>query len=219
MSDIALKLPMPALMLVTDRRLAGGEDALVRAAGEAVAGGVNVVQLREKDLPRRELAGLARRLREVTAGKALLVLNTAVDVALEEGADGVHLPEDAEMPRRPRPGFIVGRSVHSRQAAERAAREGVDYVVAGPVYRTRSHPGATALGVDGLREIVSLAGPPVIGIGGITASNAPAVMAAGAAGVAVISAILGATCPRERAADLWRAIQMARPPVAGARPR
>jgi len=209
-TETAPRLPAPALMLVTDRRLAGSEGALVRAVDEAVTGGVNAVQLREKDLPLPELVRLARRLREATAGRALLVLNTPVEVAMEVGADGVHLPEDAEMLRRPRPGLIVGRSVHSPVAAVQAAAEGVDYVVAGPVYRTRSHPGAPPIGAGGLRQIVSSVQAPVIGIGGITVSNAPAVMGTGAAGVAVISAILRGADVRAQAAALWRAVQVAR---------
>ncbi len=147
MTDTAPKLPTPTLMLVTDRRLAGGEDALVRAVTKAVEGGVNVVQLREKDLPPAELLPLACRLREVTAGRALLLVNGPLAVALEAGADGVHLPEDAPIIERLSTRFVVGRSVHSLEAAHHAADEGVDYLVVGPVYGTRSHSGSAAAGI------------------------------------------------------------------------
>jgi thiamine-phosphate pyrophosphorylase len=189
-------------MLVTDRKLAGGVDALVRAVAAAVDGGANAVQLREKDLAPAELLPLARRLREVTAGRALLLVNGPLEIALEAGADGVHLPEDAPMVGRPSPEFVVGRSVHSLEAAQRAAAEEVDYVVAGPVYATRSHPGAPAAGVEHLSRIAAALPVPVIAIGGITADRTAEVIRAGAAGVAVISAILGAAKPPGAAREI-----------------
>jgi thiamine-phosphate pyrophosphorylase len=192
MTDTAQKLPIPTLMLVTDRRRAGREDALVRAVAEAVDGGVNVVQLREKDLPSDSLLPLACRIREVTRGRALLLVNGPLDVALDSEADGVHLPEDAPMIARPSLGFLVGRSVHSVDAARKAVDEGVDYLVAGPVYGTASHPEAPAAGVELFARIAGESSVPVIAIGGITAQRAPEVILAGTAGVAVISAILDA---------------------------
>ncbi len=210
MTDNARKLPTPTLMLVTDRRLAGGEGALVRAVAEAVEGGVNVVQLREKDLAPAELLPLARRLRKVTAGRALLLVNGPLEVALQAGADGVHLPEDAPAhgwpdgpSGGPEPhGLIIGRSVHSPGAARRALAEGVDYLIAGPVYKTASHPGRPEAGLEIIRKVVSVSPVPVIGIGGITAENARAVLEAGASGVAIISAVLGTGAPEGCAAAL-----------------
>lgn len=193
-------------MLVTDRRLAGGADALVRAVAGAVKGGVNVVQLREKDLPAPTLIPLARRLREVTVGRALLLVNGTVEVALEAEADGVHLPEGAPVIDRPAARFILGRSVHSPEAAVRAADEGADYVVAGPVYATESHPGRAPAGLEFIRKVVSTSRVPVVGIGGITAKNAADVIGTCASGVAVISAILGAGSPAVAAGELWQAV-------------
>ena len=200
------ELPRPCLMLVTNRRLTGGEDGLVRAAGEAVEGGANVVQLREKNLGADALAALARRLREVTEGRALLIINRSLSAARESGADGVHLPEDDRMLDE-RGGLIVGQSVHTVEAAEWAEREGVEYVVAGPIYKTRSHPRATPAGADLIRKITEVVGVPVIAIGGIDYQRVPGVMRAGASGVAVISAILGSSNPREAAARLRGAIE------------
>ncbi len=197
-------LPRPCLMLVTDRRLAGGEDGLVRAVDQAIDGGVNVVQLREKDLNAEALSRLARRVRKLIGDRALLL----VSASIEGGADGVHLPEGAPIPEGAR-GLIVGRSVHSVDAAERAVSAGADYLVAGPIYETRSHPGADPAGVDLVRRITEAVGIPVLGIGGIDYRRAPEVMSAGAAGIAVISAVLGAERPREAAATLWRAIESA----------
>lgn len=194
-------------MLVTDRRLAGGEDALVDAVAEAVEGGVNAVQLREKDLPKAELLSLSRRLREVTADRALLLVNGPLDVALEARADGVHLPEHAPAQGGgPGPHVIVGRSVHSVDAAVRAEEEGAGYLVVGPVFETASHPEAQAGGLEIIRKVVSATRVPVLGIGGITSKNAADVMRAGASGVAVISAILGADFPGVAARELRDAV-------------
>jgi thiamine biosynthesis protein ThiS len=192
-------LPRPCLMLVTDRQLAGGEEALVRAVDEAIRGGVNVVQLREKELDDDHLRTLGRRLRGVTLGRALLLVNGAAEVAIEVGADGVHLPEDAPGVDIP---LILGRSVHSVEAAVRAEGEGVDYLVAGPVFETRSHEGAPAAGVELIRKICEAVRLPVLGIGGVDYQRAAEVTRAGAVGVAVISAILSVSAPREAARGL-----------------
>jgi histidine triad (HIT) family protein len=211
------KLQVPILMLVTNRKLAGGVDALVRAVAAAVDGGANAVQLREKDLAPAELLPLARRLCEVTAGRALLLVNGPLEIALEAGTDGLHLPEDAPMVERPSPEFVVGRSVHSLEVAQRASDEGVDYVVAGPVYATHSHPEAPAAGVELISRIAGAVPVPVIAIGGITAERADAVVRAGAAGAAVISAVLEAASPREAAHDLRQALGAALLSPAGER--
>ncbi|HET9477563.1 MAG TPA: thiamine phosphate synthase [Dehalococcoidia bacterium] len=207
MTENAGGLPAPTLMLVTDRRLAGGEDALVDAVAVAVESGVNAVQLREKDLPLAGLLALARRLREVTAGRALLLVNGPLEVALAAKADGVHLPEGAA-PQGwgPEPRMIVGRSVHSLEAAVRAESDGADYLVAGTVYRTASHSAVQPSGLEIIRKVVSVARVPILGIGGITSKNAADVMRAGASGVAVISAILGAEFPGVAARELRDAV-------------
>ncbi len=201
-------LPSPCLMLVTDRSLCNGADGLVAAVAAAVERGADAVQLREKDLPPHDLLPLARRLREATRGRALLLVNGPPEVALECGADGVHLPEDAPPVRRPREWFLVGRSVHSLEAAVRAEAEGADYVVAGPVYETRSHPGRQPAG-PALVEGVAGSVVPVLAIGGVTAARVEEVVGAGAAGVAVISAVLAARDGGAAAGALRRALDAA----------
>jgi thiamine-phosphate pyrophosphorylase len=196
-------------MLVTDRRLAGGDDALVATVSEAVAGGVNAVQLREKDLATAKLLPLAIRLREVTAGRAALLLNGPMEVALAANADGVHLPESAPMIDRLDRPLIVGRSVHSREAAEAAWAECSDYLIAGPVYETASHLGLVPEGVPLIEKIVGTVALPVMAIGGITAARVEEVVGAGASGVAVISAVLGAESPRGAAEGLREALDLA----------
>lgn len=187
-------LPRPCLMLVTDRQRARGP--LEDAVAAAVAGGVNVVQVREHDLHAGDLLRLARNLRAVTRGAALLLVNDRLDVALACGADGVHLPEAGMPPPEARwiagPELLIGRSVHSVAGAKEAEDAGADYLVVGTVYPTTSHPGEFAAGPALVREVVAAVSLPVIAIGGITATNAGEVMRAGASGVAVVSAVLDA---------------------------
>jgi thiamine-phosphate pyrophosphorylase len=177
---------------------------LLRAVDEAIDGGVNVVQLREKDLSAGALSDLVRPMRRLVHGRALLVVNGSV----EGDAEGVHLSEGAPTPEGARH-LIVGRSVHSVDAAERAASAGADYLVAGPIYQTNSHPGAVPAGVALVCRITEVVSIPVLGIGGIDYRRAPEVMDAGAAGIAVISAILGSPDPRAAAARLWSALESA----------
>lgn len=185
--------------LVTDRaRLCGAgapfEDVrrcLVRQARAAAGAGVELLQLRERDLETAGLAILARDLVRATRGtRTRVVINDRLDVALACGADGVHLRADS-MPaaavRRIAPsGFLVTRAVHRPEDA--AAAGPVDYLVAGTVFATPSKPADTpCLGTGGLAAIVRAAGVPVLAIGGITAGRLEAVRLAGAAGVAGIS--------------------------------
>src|SRR6184192_213374 len=179
---------LPRLILVTDRR-ATDRDLL-----EALGAGLPAVQLREKDLPGRPLLALAERLRAATARTgALLFVNDRIDVALAAVADGVQLGTGSvpvEVARRLLPaGALVGVSTHA--LGEAAA--GADFALFGPVWETPSKAGAQ--GEARLQEAVRAAAIPVLAIGGVTAARVPAVRAAGAAGVAVIRAILAAPDP------------------------
>jgi len=214
----SVRLPLPCLMLITDRKLVSGADALVAAVEVAMEGGVNAMQLREKDLPLREILPLAERLRKVTSGRALLVVNGAPEVALASGADGVHLPEGAPMVERPSRPFLVGRSVHSREAAERAWAECSDYLIAGPVFATASHPAVEPAGLTLVEESAKVVAVPVLAVGGITAGRVEDVLRAGASGVAVISAILGAGSARDAARELREALDTAWATVVGRAP-
>jgi len=196
-------------MLVTDRALLGSsDDRLVEAVAAAVEGGVNAVQLREKDLAPADLARLAGKLREAIGRRALLIVNGNADVACEAKADGLHLPADAPF-ARPESVTLVGRSVHSVEAAVRAEREGADYLIAGPIYETPSHPGVPAAGLRLISGAVAAVSVPVVAIGGITAARVPGVLSEGAGGVAVISAVLGTKSPGAAASALREALEMA----------
>ena len=204
-----MALTLPCLMLVSDRSLCAGVDGLVAAVEAAVSGGADVVQLREKDIASQDLLPLARRLRQATEGRALLLVNGPLAVALAAEADGVHLPEDAPPVGRPREGFLIGRSVHSLAAARRAEAEGVDYLIAGPVYETRSHPGREPAGLALIEEVTRSVRTPTLAIGGVNAGRVDAVVRAGASGVAVISATLTQPDKRAAAEGLRRALDAA----------
>ena len=169
-----------------------------------------MVQLREKDMPPFELLRLARRLRRITEGRALLIVNDRVDIAMLSGADGVQLGETAldvaDVRSLVGPDMLIGRSVHSEVGAVDAECQGADYLVLGTVFETASHPDGRIGGLDLVREVTQAVGIPVLGIGGITADNAPGVMEAGASGIAAITAITMADDPRVAATDLSEAI-------------
>ena len=203
------RLPRPCLALVTDRRQGEGRalDTLVEAA---VAGGVDLVQLREKDLPAAHLYDLALRLREVTRGRALFVVNDRLDVALAVGADGVHLPGHGLPVAVARsvagPSLLIGRSVHRLDEAVAAQEDGADYVQLGTIFETASKPGVSGAGPGLVASVAGALAVPVLAIGGVRAENVGAVLRAGAWGAAVVSAILAAPDPADAARQLKAAM-------------
>lgn len=210
---MALKsIPQPTLCLVTDRRLCL-DVPLVEKVALAVEGGVNMVQLREKDLPGGRLLELALEIREAVRDRALLIINERVDVTLACGADGIHLGEEALSPSAARhivgEDLLIGRSVHDMERAIEAQEQGSDYLIAGTVFATASHPGFKPSGVGFMKVMASAVRIPYLGIGGINASNAAEVIDAGASGVAVISAILTSDRPGELVRALWEAVKEA----------
>ncbi|MGH7645022.1 MAG: thiamine phosphate synthase [Gemmatimonadales bacterium] len=198
------------LMVLTDAALLKGRDA-VDVCRRAAAGGATMIQLRLKDAAPRDVLALARTL--VVALPVPVLVNDRVDVALAAGAAGAHhgqddLPLDAIRPHVP-PGFLLGVSVGTAPEAARARSWSADYWSVGPCYATANKPDAgPALGPAGFTALARLApaGTPVIGIGGITAANAAGLVRAGAAGVAVIGAVLGATDPEAAARALRSAL-------------
>jgi thiamine-phosphate pyrophosphorylase len=192
-----------ALIVVTDPRVPAGRT-VVEVVRAALLGGAPAIQLRAKDAPGREMAFLAAALlAETRAAGALLFVNDRVDVALAVGADGAHVGQD-DLPvpairRFTPPGFLLGVSAETPELARAAERDGADYVGVGPVYPTASKDDAgAAIGIARIAEVSAAVRIPVVGIGGIHAENAGAVFRAGAAGIAVISAVMHAPNP-ERA--------------------
>lgn len=204
-------LPKPCLCLVTDRTvIKGGLGDLIERVSQAVDGGVDLVQLREKDLSSGELLELAASILAAIAGRAKLIVNERADVALAAGAHGIQLGEDALPVSAARKtvgrGILIGRSVHSETSAIRAEADGADFLVVGAMFASRSHPGEVPAGPDLMRRISGSSRLPLIGIGGITPENAPQVIEAGASGVAVITNILAASDPKAASARLKEAI-------------
>jgi len=175
------------LCLVTNRHI----TPLVEQGSDAVRAGVDMIQVRERDVDGGPLAVLVAELVRLTRGTATrVVVNDRLDVALACGADGVHLRGDSLPPESARsiapPGFLIGRSVHDEQEAQTAAAS-VDYLIAGTVFPTSSKPGLTEwLGLEGLARICRAVAVPVLAIGGITSDRLPDIAAAGAAGIAAI---------------------------------
>jgi len=186
-----------SLYLITDRRATGGVP-LPDAVGDAVRAGPCAVQLREKDLPTRDLLELALRLRERTAAAgAKLLINDRVDVCWASGADGVQLRSDSlptnVVRRLLGEERVIGVSVHSLDEAVQAEAHGADFVLFGPVYETPSKVAYGApQGVARLADVAARLRIPVFAVGGVTAARVPELLRAGARGVGVISAVLGA---------------------------
>jgi thiamine-phosphate pyrophosphorylase len=191
-----------SLCLVTDRTRTRGRD-LVTVVAACLAAGLSAVQVREKDLGAADLATLCRRLRPLTLdAEALLIVNDRVDVALAVGADAVQRTSTSlsvrDMIAVADKRLHIGASVHALQEAIDAESQGADWVVFGPVYDTPSkRVYGPAQGLTRLEAVARAVGVPVVAIGGITPERVAEVRAAGAAGVAVISAILEADSPRD----------------------
>jgi thiamine-phosphate pyrophosphorylase len=188
-----------ALCLITDRSLAG--RPLLEVVEECLGAGLRAVQLREKDLPTRELLAVAAALRDATRRHgARLLINDRADVALAVQADGVQrtrasLPV-AALRRIAAPACLVGASVHSMEEARVDDSEGADFLVFGPVHDTPSKRRyGPPQGLEALRRVAGGVRVPVLAVGGLTPARAREALGAGAAGVAVISAILGAERP------------------------
>ncbi len=189
------------LHLVTDSALCG-ERGLLAVVEAAVRGGVSCVQLREKTLGTRAFVERARQLKaRLQAHGVPLIINDRVDVALACGADGVHVGQGDMAPadvRRLLPGALIGLSIETLEQLERAELEAVDYYGISPVFSTATKTdAAAAVGLEGLRVMRAHTRRPLVAIGGIAPGNAQAVMAAGADGLAVVSALCMAPDPAE----------------------
>jgi thiamine-phosphate pyrophosphorylase len=184
------------LYVITDEAIARGLTH-AEIARRAIAGGADVIQLRDKACGCRELYRIGRVLRTITMNTGtLFIVNDRIDVALACGADGVHLGQDDIRVGVARqispPGFIIGVSVGTVDEAVRAEQEGADYIAISPIFSTDSKKDAgQGRGLDVLREIRRSVSVPVIAIGGINLDNVHEVIATGADGVAVISVVVG----------------------------
>lgn len=198
------------MCLVTDRRRlspSAGTDPLVALVGSAARAGVDLVQIRERDLSAFDLTQLVRRcLTAVRGTAAKVIVNDRVDVALAAGAHGVHLRADSIEAREARAllgaDAVIGRSVHSPEDAAAAARSGgIDYLIFGTLFPTTSKGAVDRFAtLEQLSSACRVSGVPVLAIGGMTASRAADVARAGGAGIAAIGLFIP---PVSQAADRY----------------
>lgn len=195
------------LYLVTDSVICG-PDGLMAVCRQALGAGVKALQLRNKTADTRELIESALALSALAEKHGCLFLvNDRVDVALASGSRGVHLGSSDMPPALARrllgPGAVIGVSVRTPEEAVEAWNSGADYLAANIVFETPTKPDPrTPLGLKGVRILADATPLPLVAIGGINIGNAREVMEAGAAGVAVVSAIMCAADPAKAAADL-----------------
>lgn len=183
------------LLLVTDRHQIHGRS-LLAVLGHAIQAGVHAIQLRERDLPTRELLSLAGEIqRMATPGAVSLIINDRVDLAMALELQGVHLRADSLSARSTRrvmgPHGLIGVSTHSAEEVRRASHDCADYAVFGPIFDTPSKRSfGPPLGLDLLADVCHHSPIPIFAIGGVTCDRVREVRQAGAHGVAVIGALL-----------------------------
>ncbi len=204
------RLAAARVYLVVESRV-GGEPAepLVEAA---LAGGVDVVQLRDKDAADEQLVATGQRLETLCAAAgALLIVNDRPDLALACGADGVHVGQGDEHPDAVRRSFgnelLIGISTHSRDQIAAARCSSADYLGVGPVYATATKPGVAPVGLELVRHAAAHAQKPFFAIGGVDAERTPELAAAGAERIAVVRAIRDAGDPGAAARALREAVE------------
>lgn len=175
---------------------------LERLVQSAVNGGVQMVQLRSKTSPPEEIARAAEQLLPFLKSQGVpLLINDQIEVAHAVKADGVHLGQSDGSPSRARALLgekaIIGLSVENLEQAAHAAAEPVDYLAASPLFPTKSKSDcAPPWGVDGLRKLVATSAHPIVAIGGIQAEQIEELLSCGAQGIAIVSAIANAPCPK-----------------------
>jgi len=200
------------LIVITDHRLARPRK-IVEVVEAALLGGAKAIQLRNKGDTANELLETGKHLRDLTqAHGALLFVNDRVDIALAIGADGVHLgPEDPPIQavrRLVADELLIGFSADDPELAHSAVAEGANYIGCGAIYPTSTKPDAgDVIGMPGLRSVIDAVDVPVIAIGGITNRRIPEVLAVGATGVAVASAIMSASDPMQATYSMLTALE------------
>ncbi len=193
------------LHVLTDREIVKPKP-LLEVVGLVIKGGVSVIQLRDKNIPKGDMIILGKELRTLTQGKCLLIVNDNVDVALEIGADGVHVGQKDTSAIEARKiigkNMILGVSASTVAQAKKAQNDGADYLGVGPVFPTSTKTDADPIiGLKGLADIKNTVSIPVIAIGGINVKNAKEV-AKIADGIAVVSAIMSAADPQQATREL-----------------
>ena len=201
-------LTKPCLTLLTDSTRYG--EINLDLIDGVINSGVDMLQLREPSLTEHSVIEIGNLIAEITKNRALLIFNGNPTIATKINADGVQLPEKkidviaSDIPK----GLLIGRSIHSKNAAIQSDKAGTDFFIAGTIFPTASHPDIKTLGVNLITDICKVSVKPVLGIGGIDANNAESVIRAGADGVAVISSIWGSHNPKRATKSLKEKLQV-----------
>jgi len=201
-------MSIPFRFLLISNRMMVKNRSLSQVLQEAVEGGVDAFLLREPDLSDSVLYTVATHMRRLTRQLGIkLIVARRVDLCLAVEADGVHLNSESLPVAKARgllgDGKLIGYSAHSPEEAAELAGEGVDYFTLSPIFHTRSKPMALPLTPRAIAEVVEKTRVPVLALGGINeAQRVKEVIDAGASGIAVMSAVLTATSPRDKAAEL-----------------
>lgn len=202
---------MLLLYAVTDNRWTG-RQTLYQQVEDALKGGVTLVQLREKNMSEDDFLKEAREIAELchSYGRALII-NDNVDVALKSGSDGVHVGIDdlpvKDIREKVPEGFIIGATAKTIEQAQRAEREGADYLGVGAVFPSPTKINAVRITTEDLKDICSSVSIPAVAIGGITYENAAELSGGGMAGMAVVSAVFGAEDIESETVRLKKKIQ------------
>jgi thiamine-phosphate pyrophosphorylase len=188
-------ISLPRLYAILDTSLFPGTEALGESAKEMVAGGVTLLQYRNKSGNARQMLDQARELKRLLGDSVKLIMNDRADLCIAAGFDGVHLGQEDLSPEGARKvigeSLWIGVSTHDPKQVAAADQTSADYIAIGPVFATLSKANPEpVIGVDGIREARRHTGKPLVAIGGITRANCLSVMDAGADSVAVISDLI-----------------------------
>lgn len=197
-----MKLSERKLYLVTNSDKFETEDEFLDAVASALEGGVEIVQLREKNMPASKIIELGRKIKQLCVQYgALFIVNDRVDIAMILEADGVHLGQDDLGIKSARKlvgeSMLIGKSTHAPAQALKAVEEGADYIGAGPVFATPTKQGRKAVGLDYIKWASQNVEIPTFAIGGIDGGNVADVLKAGAKRIAIVRAIMNAALPRK----------------------
>ena len=204
-----------SLYLVTDKNLTNGRP-LETVVEEAIEGGVTIVQIRDKKSSTKEFLSIAKNIRVITEKAGVpLIINDRADIALAVNADGLHIGQ-SDMPYEEArklmgPNAIIGISATNIEQAKAAASWDVDYLGIGPIFFTNTKEDLkTPIGFEGFKSIAAVSSHPLIAIGGIKANHVQQAMQSGAAGVAVVTAIVSADSPKLAAEELLSEVKTGR---------
>tara|TARA_B100000700_G_scaffold103055_1_gene116224 strand:+ start:982 stop:1614 length:633 start_codon:yes stop_codon:yes gene_type:complete len=192
---------LPVLCLLTDSVSFRNTSKLKRNITEAVEGGVNFLIIRDEDHDLTFLKGFVNDLKKNLPTSIPISINVGLSKTIPQGIKSIHLPEKSQLHENDYEA-IVGRSVHSLESALLAEKRGADYLIAGTIYPTNTHPNKLPEGLSLIKSITSKVRIPVFAIGGISSDNIIPVLESGASGISVISSILHSENPKLSAKNI-----------------